>query len=177
MTGPATVRPVSSDFWKALGAQVQFPRTVLTGHQCERPLFTRTHASRCPRGYVHSYLSVPKVWIQQHFVTVAALNFILIERHVFHVPQFKVRLAGPCLLPRSGPLRFWRWGPSGCTHSGLKEKEKKKNCSQTVTQRLDFLKVLRFSFPVPPVAGPSRLSANDFYSLQRAKFTGPVFLL
>ena len=29
MTGPATVRPVGSDFWKALGAQVQFPRTVL----------------------------------------------------------------------------------------------------------------------------------------------------
>ena len=32
MTRPATVRPVGSDFWKALGAQVQFPRTVLTGH-------------------------------------------------------------------------------------------------------------------------------------------------
>ena len=32
MTGLATVRPVSSDFWKALGAQVQFPRTVLTGY-------------------------------------------------------------------------------------------------------------------------------------------------
>ena len=32
MTGPATVRPVSSDFWKALGAQVQFPRKVLTGY-------------------------------------------------------------------------------------------------------------------------------------------------
>ena len=57
MTGPATIRPVSSDFWKALGVQVQFPRTVLTGHLCERPLFTRTHASRCSRDYVHSYLA------------------------------------------------------------------------------------------------------------------------
>jgi len=32
MTGLATVRLVTSDFWKALGAQVQFLRTVLTGH-------------------------------------------------------------------------------------------------------------------------------------------------
>ena len=37
---------------------------------------------------------------------------------------------------------------------------------------LDFLKVLRFSFPVP-VVGPS---AKDFYPLQRAKFTGGIFL-
>ena len=32
MTDPAMVRPVSSAFLKALGAQVRFPRTVLTGH-------------------------------------------------------------------------------------------------------------------------------------------------
>ena len=37
---------------------------------------------------------------------------------------------------------------------------------------VDFLKVLRFSFPVP-VVGPS---AKDFYPLQRAKFTGGIFL-
>ena len=38
---------------------------------------------------------------------------------------------------------------------------------------IDFLKVLGFSFPVP-VVGPS---AKDFYPLQRAKFTGGIFLL
>ena len=38
--------------------------------------------------------------------------------------------------------------------------------------RVDFLKVLRFSFPVP-VVGPC---AKDFYPLQRAKFTGGIFL-
>ena len=37
----------------------------------------------------------------------------------------------------------------------------------------DFLKVLRFSFPVP-VVGPS---AKDFYPLQHAKFTRGIFLL
>ena len=37
---------------------------------------------------------------------------------------------------------------------------------------LDFLKNLRFSFPVP-VVGPS---TKDFYPLQRAKFTGEIFL-
>ena len=37
---------------------------------------------------------------------------------------------------------------------------------------IDFLKVLRFSFPVP-VVGPC---AKDFYPLQRAKFTGGIFL-
>ena len=38
--------------------------------------------------------------------------------------------------------------------------------------RLDFLKVLRFSFPVPVVGS----SAKDFYPPQRAKFTGGIFL-
>ena len=37
---------------------------------------------------------------------------------------------------------------------------------------IDFLEVLRFSFPVP-VVGPS---TKDFYPLQRAKFTGGIFL-
>ena len=41
------------------------------------------------------------------------------------------------------------------------------------TSWLDFVRVLRFSFPVA-VAGPS---AKDFYPLQRAKFTGGIFLL
>ena len=38
---------------------------------------------------------------------------------------------------------------------------------------LDFLKVLRFLFPVP-VVGPS---AKDFSHVQRTKFTGGIFLL
>ena len=37
---------------------------------------------------------------------------------------------------------------------------------------VDFLKVLRFSFPVP-VVGPS---AKDFSHLRRTKFTGGIFL-
>lgn len=39
-------------------------------------------------------------------------------------PQAWVRLAGPCQLLRRGPLRFWCWGPLGCTHSGLSRKRR-----------------------------------------------------
>ena len=43
----------------------------------------------------------------------------------------------------------------------------------TSTPELDFLKVLRFWFPVP-VVGPT---AKDFFPLQLAKFTGGIFLM
>ena len=91
------------------------------------------------------YGEYPYTSVQSHHLVVAATDscFVLIRTH------------------RNG------------TAPGERSHLRSSTLSVITEASIDFLKVLRFSFPVPLV-GPT---AKDFYHLQRAKFAGGIFLL
>ena len=89
-----------------------------------------------------------------------------------NIPQFKGtflvvgRLAGPFRMPLCGPARFWDWGPSGWTHSGLlkvkKKKCKRKNDDQFDSQHQHQAKKISCTDLIPVHAVNTYKSINGF---------------